>query len=396
MTCLNFCLHFICIFLFFFPFWLAALQRFIERNADPDEARVYITFTATFTNHTSKYEETMSRSTGPSKSLLDDRWIRTNVQRQSEHGLWPVPVLEQFLSLSQFNLKTRISYQIHNLNTDLTALFLEIANEEESVHKSNKGGYQSQPDLFERTAPELLMLRDIIYDSVASYISKSPADLGGLKSDNDMPNGAVEVEIYNAWFGLNKPGDSNSPHIHPAASISGVYYVACPEVAVQKRKADADKNSAPTSSQVGQFEKGRLHLLDPRGFGWTSVDNYTSMSELSLENQVKTAARRLEQVITPEPGKLVMFPGFVEHWVEPYREAPLTNVIKKNKAEKKSLRISVAFNARVKQLPEADLKTRGVQIYTPFRHARQKIRNDELHSGADDRSNCDAANRICM
>lgn len=417
-----------------FTFKHKGLQRFIERNADPDAARVYITFTATFSDPASKPQEaTRSSEHHEGAAAREERggeWIRAGVQRHSEKGLWPVPVLEQPLlaPATQTPPPEGQYYRRHQhqgFNDELVALLLQISKDEESVYKSNKGGYQSQPDLFERAEPALVKLRDAVYDRVAAYMRTSPAGLGGLGADDDVPNGVVEIEIYNAWFGLNKPGDSNSPHVHPAASVSGVYYVACPEVVgatATKSTADTVEREAggTLSPASGLLEEGKLHLLDPRGYGWASVGRRSSGSGMDGASdgddanvdhagasacagvERTTPAGRLEQVITPEPGKLVLFPGYVEHWVEPYRSVqPVANrngnAGTDGRAGMRVPRIAIAFNVRVKQMPEVELKTRGVQVYVPLRHAHRKpsTTQDEGMVGGASNGNCNAAHGIC-
>ena len=257
-----------------------------------------------------------------------------------------------------------------------------------------KGGYQSSPTLFERTEPAILKLRDAVYDGVAAYLRLGPAALGRLGADDDAPNSMLEVEVHSSWFGLNKPGDSNSPHVHPASSVSGVYYVACP--------AHAD----PDGSNQRSLSDGKLHLLDPRGYGWAKGSGThggagaragagaSSGAGAALHSAadvvVSMASGRLEQVITPKAGKLVLFPSYLEHWVEPfvaphampeedqgYASSSSSSNTKYGGSSNDVPRIAVAFNVRVKEAPEGAVQTRGVHVYIPSRHARQDSRGSQ-------------------
>jgi hypothetical protein len=98
------------------------------------------------------------------------------------------------------------------------------------------------------------------------------------------------------WANVLWPGDHFSPHQHRGAAWSGVYYV-----------------------DVGAGgQGGELFLLDPRA-GAGQVESGLAPASPS--------ALRLH----PASGELVIFPGWLMHWVAPWRGS--------------SPRISVAFNA---------------------------------------------------
>lgn len=100
---------------------------------------------------------------------------------------------------------------------------------------------------------------------------------------------AAEYKL-SAWINGHNQGGYNTVHHHGIATISGVIYLNCPE------------------------GSGNLHLRDPRpgaSFG------------KSIVNGGK------DYVIQPKAGYAILFPGFLEHWVEPSLS---------------DSRISVAFN----------------------------------------------------
>lgn len=85
---------------------------------------------------------------------------------------------------------------------------------------------------------------------------------------------------------MNRHGDYNARHIHPDSDWAVVYYV-----------------------EVGQPDpvnerNGRIELHDPR-----------ILSNMSKLNRFGFARGLL---IDPEPGKMVMFPAWMEHSVHPF------------------------------------------------------------------------------
>jgi len=86
------------------------------------------------------------------------------------------------------------------------------------------------------------------------------------------------VELLRAWFNYQRFGDNKDPHVHHGTKVAAVYYM-----------------NAPTYC-------GDLLLFDPRGgvHGWD-------------HNEV------IYHRITPQPGMLLMFPGYVTHVTEQNR-----------------------------------------------------------------------------
>ena len=107
-----------------------------------------------------------------------------------------------------------------------------------------------------------------------------------------------EPYLGNMWANINPPGGLNRAHMHPNSLWSGVYYVKAP------------KNSC------------HLKINDPR-----------SVAAMSRPKQKPGGApSRLWRETHYEPiaGRLIMFPAWLDHCVDP------------NKS--KDIRISVSFN----------------------------------------------------
>jgi len=91
--------------------------------------------------------------------------------------------------------------------------------------------------------------------------------------------------LQSIWININPKGGSNTPHHHPASYVSGVYYAKTPQ------------------------NCGRLVLEHPA----INYDYHNNKHTISEYND-KNAARLF---ITPQVGKLVLFPSWARHYVEP-------------------------------------------------------------------------------
>ena len=117
--------------------------------------------------------------------------------------------------------------------------------------------------------------------------------------------GEMKVELVNSWAGVNRRGHFNSPHVHPDAIVSGVYYL-----------------TSATAS---------LHLLDPR-------------THSPVRNRIS---------VKPEAGLFVLFPGYVEHFVDPH--------------DSDEPRVIIAFNARATHTPTSHARALAFKI--PAHHS---------------------------
>lgn len=175
------------------------------------------------------------------------------------------------------------------LNKGLARRILESERKDKGRVVSNRGGWQSDGNIFDWELPELRVLAQAIELGHASLRRT-------LTADRRAPGGALRLD---GWANVNRDGDWNRTHSHAGAHWSGVYYVDAgqPDPTVQPN--------------------GVLELIDPRHLGG------------AVPAPGFPLGHRL--VVEPEPGLLVMFPSWLEHWVTPYRG--------------KGQRISVAFNA---------------------------------------------------
>ena len=149
--------------------------------------------------------------------------------------------------------------------------------------RSAEGGWQSG-DLVGDHPP----LSNLI-STITKHVNKYCSDIQLKKTSLD-----------NIWVNINGYKDSNTRHCHPNALVSGVYYVKTPK------------------------QSGQIVLEHPSydtfGYDWHqgTIKNF---------NQY-TSARWF---IDTQPGKLLLFPGWLNHYVT-------------QNLNKKEERISISFN----------------------------------------------------
>jgi uncharacterized protein (TIGR02466 family) len=107
-----------------------------------------------------------------------------------------------------------------------------------------------------------------------------------------------EAIIGNMWANINPPGGYNRPHLHPNSHFSGVYYIKAP------------KNSGQI---VFNEPRSTAHMVMPR----------------RKEGEPPSHLWR-EVRVNPLEGRIIIFPAWLWHCVEPN--------------ESNDIRISVSFN----------------------------------------------------
>jgi uncharacterized protein (TIGR02466 family) len=171
-------------------------------------------------------------------------------------------------------------------NEELTKYAYYLRAKSDGVTKSNVRGWQSD----ELSEPNLEIGN--LVDAVIENLKPMHTEFG-LKEDYRM-------QLGNLWININNKSSFNRPHRHPESTVSGVYYVSVPK------------------------DSGNIVFNHP-----AVVQSYhINASTLKNTNSINASTWHL----TPESGLLIMFPSWLEHYVEP-----------SNSDED---RISIAFNAR--------------------------------------------------
>ena len=167
-------------------------------------------------------------------------------------------------------------------NNKLTQDIINWSNQDPGVAKTNVKGWHSTTDM--ATKPEyqplvnelMIMSKDVFKEE---WLDREPV-------------------LGNMWANINPKEGSNQPHIHPNSLFSGVYYV----------------KSNP--------QAGRLKIYDPR-------PGAQIVMPVRKEGQPPKHLWR-DANLDPFPGRVIMFPAWLWHSVEP------------NQSDE--LRISVSFN----------------------------------------------------
>tara|TARA_R100001369_G_scaffold37684_1_gene63103 strand:- start:452 stop:1030 length:579 start_codon:yes stop_codon:yes gene_type:complete len=167
-------------------------------------------------------------------------------------------------------------------NKQLSEDITNWSNKDKGVNKTNYKGWHSTTDMGEKPEyqfllTELMKMQQEVYEK--EHLDRQP-------------------KLGNMWANINPPGGMNQPHIHPNALFSGVYYV----------------KSNPKA--------GRLKIYDPRP--GAQINMPTRKSGDPGRDLWRDAN------IEPIPGRIIMFPAWLWHSVEPNQS--------------NSTRISVSFN----------------------------------------------------
>ena len=110
------------------------------------------------------------------------------------------------------------------------------------------------------------------------------------------------------WPNVNRFGDYHDYHNHPHAYLSGTYYVQVPQ----------DREPLRTRADV---RPGHITFYDPRA----------TANMMAIKGDPYIEA---EYTVRPTPGRILLWPAFVNHFVHPNLS--------------KTPRVSVSFNAVLK------------------------------------------------
>ena len=167
-------------------------------------------------------------------------------------------------------------------NKQLAQDIVNWSNQDKGVNKTNYKGWHSTTDMANK--PEYQLLVNELFKMQQDIYEKEHLDR--------------QPKLGNMWANINPPEGMNQPHIHPNALFSGVYYV----------------KSNP--------QAGRLKIYDPR------PGAQINMPTRKPGDPGKDLWR--DANIEPIPGRIIMFPAWLWHSVEP------------NQSD--DIRISVSFN----------------------------------------------------
>ena len=169
------------------------------------------------------------------------------------------------------------------LNAELRRVILERERQDQGVHHSNLGGWQSSWDIESWGGP------------AAGRLLGAARELA-TRMTCDRAGQAVRVAWKtNAWANVNRRSHGNEFHTHPGAYWSGTYYVD-------------DGGIGDDHALGGEFE-----MQDPRG---VAPAMYAPLLGFAVPGGQSAGASEL---IYPNSGQLVLFPSWLLHAVRPYR-----------------------------------------------------------------------------
>jgi uncharacterized protein (TIGR02466 family) len=166
------------------------------------------------------------------------------------------------------------------LNAELARRLLSERAVNTGVHVSNRGGWHSVPDLSRRQDPVFRELSELLVAHFR-HVTNEVARVRGIQP---VPSYGLALT---AWAMVMEHGHYTVTHDHPDATWSSAYYI--------------DPGDTPDEEQP---ESGHLTLIDPRR---------GSAPVLGLELFPTTFSLR------PAAGLLVIFPGWLQHYVHPYQ-----------------------------------------------------------------------------
>jgi len=167
-------------------------------------------------------------------------------------------------------------------NNTLAQHIIQWSQQDQGVKKTNMNGWHSTTDM--HIKPEYKVLVDELYQMQHEIFQEEWLDR--------------RPKLGNMWANINYSGGYNRPHVHPNCLFSGVYYVK-------------------TQPQCGE-----LVVNDPR-------PGIQTMMPTRKSGQPPKHLWR-EAHIEPIQGRLIMFPAWLWHCVEPNQS--------------NDMRISVSFN----------------------------------------------------
>ncbi len=182
---------------------------------------------------------------------------------------------------------------VTELNALLRKRILSHHSDSAGVSKSNRGGWHSE-------VGELEFCGDAGQLLISYMRALGDEATRRVCAGYSVPMLPVHWKVY-AWANVNRSGDFNKMHVHPASTWSGTYYV--------------DTGDPSDAAAL-------LHLFDP----------CQARAVTFLPHVVQDSV-----FIHPKPGLIVLFPSYVPHMVFPH--------------EGKGTRISIAFNLRKEPYP---------------------------------------------
>ena len=192
--------------------------------------------------------------------------------------LWPTKILHRRSADSEvFNKELiKLVRELGRTNKNLTTDYLE-------------------PDLFNMDHEAINWLRGEVNETVIEYLRAIGIDY------------PVNWTIT-GWPNINRFGDYHDPHNHPWSYLSGTYYLKMP-------------TTRETLQSRSDVRPNQITFYDPR--------QGSNMGAIKNDPYIDP-----EYTVVPEPGLMLLWPAFINHFVHPNLS--------------KETRISISFNIILK------------------------------------------------
>jgi uncharacterized protein (TIGR02466 family) len=141
--------------------------------------------------------------------------------------------------------------------------------------------YESKFNFFTCPYPEVQALRSFCAQALAEAVGKLINHVEGGASVQ-----RIAVDLFESWIHITHEGGYHEVHNHPNCTWCGIYYL----------------------------ELGDCTVDPPNG-----VNRFFSPIDIMFDDPGTRAYPQKPITITPEEGKLLMFPAYVKHLAVPYR-----------------------------------------------------------------------------
>ena len=174
------------------------------------------------------------------------------------------------------------------LTTQLRDFILSL-EQENSRNKNSpqpmlESVFESEFNLFNSQDPAIRKLKAAIYNELGAFI-KQTSNL----TDQELATFRFKNE---SWFHITREGGYFQPHTHPNASWSIVFCVT------------------PGDDSPPEKAAGHIVFGDPR----LCASSYTDIANANMRREYSFNAVRFKL----QTGELIIFPSYLQHWVEPY------------------------------------------------------------------------------
>lgn len=199
---------------------------------------------------------------------------------------WPTPILSRQIDDAA-------------LREDLKQLILRWERDHpDGIDRALVNGWHSATDLMDWPDPAIPGLRKLLQQQTLDFLA--------MMNGGTQPTGSPHIT---AWANVTRRGGFHRLHTHSTSMISGVFYV-------DTGRPDADDTDF----------NGTITFLDPR---------------IAVEMiQIPGNPFGTKLKVDPKPGLMLLFPSWLQHFVDPFRG--------------EGARISIAFNIALRSARQED------------------------------------------